>query len=119
MSTSIIISPDENLVGEVAARLEADGIDYSRNMVVFPGKRPAHFLRKRLGEQLGRSYIPPRAFSIDTFIDYVHSELLHEKQREIQPLDAVAILHRLHLSDTDRLGGRSFETLDSFLPLGL
>ena len=119
MSKVIIIPPSDNLVGEVLAHVESDGLDYSRTVVVFPGKRPAHFLLRKLGEQLGRSCIPPRAFSIDTFVEYVCKDLLHQERRQIQPLDAVAILHQLHLAIPERLGGKSFDTLDSFIPLGL
>ena len=47
------------------------GSDISKLAFVFPGKRPALFLRKALAKKTGGSYFPPKFFPIDSFIDYV------------------------------------------------
>lgn len=119
MNTPVIISPRADLIEEVVRHLEPEGADYSRNLVVFPGKRPAHFLRKAIGVKQGQSFIPPRIFSIDSFVDFLYKERLDLAQREIQPLDAVAMLHAIYLRVPDRFDGTSFDALDAFLPLGL
>jgi len=94
-------------------------MDYSDNIVVFPGKRPAHFLRKAIGESVGRSFVPPRVFSIDTFVNHVHESLIGSSVRELDSLDAVVMLHELHLGSSERIGNRQFDEFDLFLPLGL
>jgi len=119
MSSCILISPSRSLIDEVAGRLDADGQDFSKHIVVFPGKRPAHFLRRALARRLGRSFIPPRTYSIDDFIDYVYREKLDVQRKELEAIDAVALLHRIHNESPERIGGNSFESLDGFLPLGL
>ena len=114
-----MIPPTCDLVEEVASHCTPDGVDYSRNLVVFPGKRPAHFLRRLLGKQVGHGFIPPRIYSIDNFVDFIYSEQLGLAHRELQAVDAVAILHEIYLSSPERFGGTSFDTLDAFLPLGM
>ena len=67
---SLLISPRENLIESVLPHLKGSGRDYSQTLVVFPGKRPSHFLRKALARRLGGSFIPPLIFSMDEFIDF-------------------------------------------------
>ncbi len=119
MSTALIIPPSRDLVEEVFAHLKADGSDYSCNLVVFPGKRPSHFLRKLIGQNVGHGFIPPRIYSIDNFVDFIYSDQLGLPHREIEAVDAVAILHDIYLSSPERFSGTSFDALDAFLPLGL
>jgi ATP-dependent helicase/nuclease subunit B len=119
MSRALLIPQSSNLIDEVVAQLEPDGLDYSVNLVAFPGKRPAHFLRKALGQMAGKSYIPPRIFSIDNLIDYLYREMLDRPESELQPADAVCILHELQHESGEAIGGEYFKTLDAFLPLGL
>jgi ATP-dependent helicase/nuclease subunit B len=119
MSTTVAIAPQTDITEEVLRHLVQDGNDYSRNLVVFPGKRPAHFVRKTLGIREGSSFIPPHIFSIDTLVSYLYTEQLGLVQRELQPVDAVAVLHEIYLRSPDRFGGTSFDALDAFLPLGL
>jgi hypothetical protein len=63
----ILISPLENLVEKVAEHLVGTEKDYSSNLVIFPGKRPSHFLRKVLADKEKSSFIPPFILSIDEF----------------------------------------------------
>jgi ATP-dependent helicase/nuclease subunit B len=118
MSRTILIPPSFDLIAEVASVLKSGPQDFERNLVLFPGKRPAHFLRKELARRLGRACVPPRIFSIDTFIDYVYSLFPHNSSKDLPLLDAVAILHEVYLNTPGRFGGTSFDALESFLPLG-
>jgi len=112
-----LLSARTPLIREVADLLHVDGRDYSDNLVVFPGKRPAHHLRKFLAERAGGALIPPRIFSMDGF-----AELLaypESDKRPVDALDAVSLLFRFHISDIERIGGSRFSDLDSFFPVAL
>ncbi|MEW5797717.1 MAG: PD-(D/E)XK nuclease family protein [Bacteroidota bacterium] len=119
MSKSRLISPRINLIDEALHSLQPNGTDYSLNLVVFPGKRPAHVLRKKLADQLKRPFFPPQVFSIDVFIDHLYSKQLGRTERTIDTLDASAILYSLHSSLTrgKKISEKYFTTLDSFYPL--
>ena len=119
MSAVRIIAPGEPMIDAVAALLQPEGRDFSRSIVVFPGKRPAHFLRKTLGERTGSAIIPPRIFSIDHFVEFLHSEATGKQAQAIDPVDAVALLHEVHSGLEPKLGKRAFLSLDAFLPLAL
>jgi hypothetical protein len=119
MSRRIVLSPTEHLIGTVAAHLEAQGRDYSATAVVFPGKRPAHFLRKELASRAGGSLIPPKIFSVDEFILSLYQSLHPEPVRDLEPIDAVALLHLVHSELKERLGGDYFTSFDTFIPIGL
>lgn len=112
-----LLSPRISLVEQIAAGLEREGKDFSMNLVVFPGKRPAHFLRKIIAGRAGGSIIPPVILSMDEFIDKSFSSI--DDRRKIDPLDAVALLYDIHCGTTERIGGDGFRTLDAFFPIGL
>jgi CRISPR/Cas system-associated exonuclease Cas4 (RecB family) len=119
MSRTIIIPSSSDLIDAVLSHLELDGLNYSGNIVVFPGKRPVHFLRKAIGKHVGKSFIPPRAYSIDRFIDFIYEEKLGRKEKEVRPLDAAALLHEIYEGSPHRIAEGSFDKLDLFLPLGM
>ncbi|HCA78947.1 MAG TPA: hypothetical protein DEP53_04360 [Bacteroidetes bacterium] len=119
MSQHIIIAASESLVGEIVSRFPGGANDFGAMMVVFPGKRPAHFVRRALAELTKGSFIPPRIFSIDSFIDHLVTERLNIRQRALENFDAVALLFEIHRALPSPLGGEHFHTLDRFLPLGL
>lgn len=119
MSQHMIIPPSGSLVNEIVSRFPRGTNDFGAMMVVFPGKRPAHFVRRALAERTGGSFIPPRIFSIDTFIEHLVTERIHIRQRMLENFDAVALLFDIHLALTSPLGGEHFQTLDRFIPLGL
>lgn len=119
MNNKIVIGPRDNLIEAVANLLQADNKDFSDCAVIFPGKRPAHFLRKSLAERIRTSYIPPIIFSINEFIQHLF-ELINVKNKiVIETLDAVAILYEVHNNMKDGLGKEHFRTFDSFIPIGL
>ena len=110
-----------NLVEEVARRVEEAG-DPADALVIFPGKRPAHFLRQRLAQKKGTSFVPPRILSMDELVDGIFDERDARQgsvRPKAEPIDAVAILYDVQVAAVDPLGGPAFMTLDSFFPLGL
>lgn len=108
-----------NLIDAVAERLRAEGKDYSRNWVIFPERRPGHYLRRALAAREGTGFIPPRVDSIDSFVNRVYSEHLGRRDQDIGVLDAVALLFDLHRAAPDRLGREQFLSADHFFSLGV
>jgi ATP-dependent helicase/nuclease subunit B len=113
-----LISSSENLVEEVAEQLICVGKDYSSSLVIFPGKRPSHFLRKVLAEREKSSFIPPLILSMDEFIEHVHDESLELEGRKLEAIDAISILYSIHAASPEHLGRKSFLTPDTFFPVG-
>ncbi len=119
MSERIVLGPNEHLVETIAAQLGGKGKDLSDIAVVFPGKRPAHFLRKELARRIGGSFIPPKLFSVDEFILSLYQILHPEPVKDLEPIDAIMLLFQVHSDLKERLGGDYFSSLDSFIPVGL
>ena len=112
-----VLSPATNLITEIVSLLPAEARDFSEYLIVFPGRRPGHFLRKALAEHAGGSILPPVIYSMDECIDALYGEL--QQKRKIGPVDAVAILHDIHTRASQRIGGQNFLSLDSFFPIGM
>jgi len=113
----LLISPRKSLIKEIIPNLKRAQRDYSSNLVVFPGRRPSHFLRKALAGEMKGSFVPPVIYSMDEFIDY-----LYEKNfpgRRLEGIDAVTLLYDIHCKALNPLGGASFMTPESFFPIGL
>ncbi|MFH1620139.1 MAG: PD-(D/E)XK nuclease family protein [bacterium] len=87
------------------------------NIVVFPGKRPAHFLRKYLADKKGRAVPSPGVFSMDSFVEFAFAELGQTAQPASQ-LDLAAVLYDKLKEATAAVISRNPEQLDmdSFLP---
>jgi CRISPR/Cas system-associated exonuclease Cas4 (RecB family) len=115
----VLVSPSENLIEKVAEHLVGIENDYSLNLVIFPGKRPSHFLRKTLAEKEKASFIPPVILSMDEFIDHVYGESTDIPGRKIEPIDAISILYEIHTTSPEHLGKNSFLTPDTFFPVGM
>jgi hypothetical protein len=120
MSITNVISPTESLIDAVVAALEIQPSmhDLSDQMIVFPGKRPAHFVRKKIGSVVGSSFIPPRVFSIEEFIEFLFRQKLGKTEQVLNTLDAIALLFELHQSMDEKIGGGHFVSLDRFMSLG-
>jgi ATP-dependent helicase/nuclease subunit B len=116
---SFILPPGTDVIDEVLKGLTFEGRDYSRNLVVFPNKRPAHILRKRLADKLGAAYLPPHILSADSFIEYLYHDVLGLQSQSISELDAVAVLLELQgVLSKVLIDDRNLQ-LESFLPFGL
>lgn len=123
MSVVKILAPEKRLIDEVVDGLVASGTvstrDFSTDLIVFPGKRPAHTLRKALAERIGTSFIPPSIFSIDTFIEYLHVHKLKSDKQQLTTLDAVAVLFEVHRRLSGRVGKEAYRSLENFFPVGM
>jgi len=115
----ILISSSENLVKKVPDHLIGFEKDYSSSLVIFPGKRPSHFLRKVLADKEKSSFIPPVILSMDEFIEHVHDESLGLDGRKLEAIDAISILYSIHAASSEHLGRKSFLTPDTFFPVGM
>jgi CRISPR/Cas system-associated exonuclease Cas4 (RecB family) len=115
----LLVSPSENLVEKVAENLIGIEKDYSSSLVIFPGKRPSHFLRKVLADKEKSSFIPPLILSMDEFIEHIHDESLGIEGRKLEAIDAISILYNLHAASPEHLGRRSFLSPDTFFPVGM
>ncbi len=118
-SRYVVLPPSVPLVDEAAARLTPEGADFSRNLVVFPGKRPAHFLRKAIAEKRGSGFLPPVIFSMEEFVDHLADKVGPAPTRKLEAIDAIAFLFEIHNTMEQPLGGDQFLSLEAFFPLGL
>jgi len=81
---------EDNFISRLADFIHQEfyrnGKDAGRIACVFGGQRPALFLRKELAKRIEHSFIPPRIFSMDNFMEYL---LFKDKPfAQISELDA-------------------------------
>ena len=114
-----VIGPEENLV-EKAGELLLSAGSLADNIVIFPGKRPAHFLRRYLAGKRGGALRAPVITSMDGFIDLAAEEL-GIKGGGASALDLAEVLYGRLKKELCRVIARDPGelTLDSFLPWAL
>ena len=114
-----IIDPKQSLVEKAGDILLSAG-SLADNLVVFPGKRPAHFLRKYLAEKKGAAFKAPVITSMDGFIDLAAEELGFSGPAASQ-LDLAYLLYDRLKTQLCRVIAREPEglRLDSVLPWAL
>lgn len=115
---TVLVPAGTDLIAYIASAISGDTADLSDCLVVFPGRRPGHFLRKALGERLKGSFVPPHILSIDELIDELYDTRHPEPFPILDVIDAVAVLYEIHRSLARPLGGSAFLTPDSFFSLG-
>ncbi|MCR4395735.1 MAG: PD-(D/E)XK nuclease family protein, partial [Candidatus Saccharicenans sp.] len=115
----VLVRPGQDLPEILAARLLESGQDLTGFRVVFPEKRPGHYLRKALAQKLKKSFRPPLIQSLDELVDSLYQEINPNQDRPADPIDAVSLLYELHRRQPEPLGGKAFLSLDEFFPLGL
>lgn len=111
-----IIGAKESLVDRVGEILLGSK-SLADNLVVFPGKRPAHFLRKYIAGKKGAASAAPRITSMDGFMDLAAGEL-GLTAPSASPLDLADVLYGRLRKELCCVIARDPETLalDSFLP---
>jgi ATP-dependent helicase/nuclease subunit B len=67
--------------------------DISRVAVVFPGKRPSLYLKRKLAEHFQKPFYAPVFFSIEEFIDYIIKQRYHDYS-DIEYTDAIWLLYK-------------------------
>lgn len=111
---TITVSSEQDLIEKIFFLLDSVNSDFSENLVVFPGKRPAHYLRKVIAEKLKKPFIPPKIFSADEFIDFLFYKI--DKSKPLEALDAVTIIYEI-CKEKDLLKPH-FRKFDNFLSFG-
>lgn len=101
MNKNYLLSPGLDIIEFIGNLLLENPEVLSENLVVFPGKRPGHFLRKYIAEKLNRPFEPPKIVSMDEFIDFVYTTLLGYIDRMAGPIDGVPII--FHLNKNEKL----------------
>ncbi|OPX30609.1 MAG: hypothetical protein B1H08_01290 [Candidatus Omnitrophica bacterium 4484_171] len=87
--------------------------DFSNIMCVFPGRRPALFLKRSLARKIKGSFFPPVILSIDDFIESIVSKT--RVVNKISDLDACYLIYSIAAElDHSMLKGR--ESFSEFLP---
>lgn len=114
---SLLISPSLDVVEFVGDLLLKDKDNLCENLIVFPGKRPSHFLRKYLAGVLKSSFRAPKILSMDEFIDFMYGSLGYA-DRMMNAIDGVAILFELNKDKNLINDSKICLTLDDFLPWG-
>lgn len=111
-----VVNPEENIFGYLYQKLLNEGVDFSQNLIVFPGKRPKYFLLNEISKQVQKSFVPPSIFSMDEFIDFCYESELGLSHKKIDALSACKIIKEL-VSNKD-LYKSHLKSFNTFLPLG-
>jgi hypothetical protein len=117
MNTAITCGISDDLIARIADYVQeqyvAKGQDLSRLAFVFGGKRPSLFLKKELARHIRGSFVSPRFFSMDEFMNEVVA-----RREFVAPLSGIDACYSLYTitRDTapDIMAGR--ETFSQFMP---
>jgi hypothetical protein len=82
-----------DFLGELHQFIVKDGKELSGLAIVFAGKRPALYLKKRFGEGAGKPIYGPRFFSVEEFIDFI-ARKQYPDFIDIEHTDAVWLLYQ-------------------------
>jgi len=98
-----------DLVAEISRICPAGAMTIPAVLSLFRQKA-CSFLRRHIGRRHGRSFLPPKICSMDEFIDLLCLGQERVESRQIDNIDAVAILFDLHrkASQTSRREGVPF-----------
>ena len=116
---AVLLPAGTDLIAAIAESLDGDSVDLSDVLVVFPGRRPGHFLLRALAARRSTSFIPPHVVSMDELIDEIHGARGPEPRPALEDIDAVALLYDIQREAARPLGGDAFLAPDSFFPIGL
>ena len=112
-----IVKEGEDIFSAIIDKLVCNGIDCSKNLVVFPGKRPSYFLIDNIRKKINETFIPPMIFSIDEFIDYCYEKELGIFDKKIDPLSGCKIIR--DITESKNFYGEKILDTNSFIPYGL
>ncbi|MCX7914505.1 MAG: hypothetical protein N2511_07975, partial [Thermodesulfovibrionales bacterium] len=112
-----VIKEGEDIFLPIIDRLIKEAVDFSKNLVVFPGKRPSYFLLKEIRDNIKTPFIPPSVFSIDEFVDYCYEKELAICDKKIDPLSGCKVLRELLREEN--FYSKQLESTSLFIPLGI
>ncbi|MEF3168276.1 MAG: PD-(D/E)XK nuclease family protein [Deltaproteobacteria bacterium] len=118
--THLILPLSSSLVSQVADMLLKDRPctqDLSDAACVFPGKRPALYLRQELARRIGRAFLPPAIFDVDGFMSYLAR--MTERGRGLREADLVTRLHHVFSAAREAGKTRLSERFEDFLFWGM
>ncbi|HVN97318.1 MAG TPA: hypothetical protein VMT62_12895, partial [Syntrophorhabdaceae bacterium] len=81
-----------NFLDTLMTFIGEDGEDLANKAIVFPGKRPALYLRKTLSHGALRPFYPPRFFSMEEFIDFL-ARKTHPDFSDVDDADGIWLLY--------------------------
>jgi len=110
----IAVDSSDDLIQKVIEILDKEGDDYSKNIIVFPGKRPSLYLKKALAQKIKHSFVPPDVFSADEFINFLFKKISNASQ--IEAIEAVGIIYKICLKN--ELLTPFFQRFDNFISFG-
>lgn len=104
------------LVGElVGAYCQGDPLSLRSIVVLFPHRRPILYLREELRRALKRPFVPPRAFSLGDFVQFLSLHMEERPRRLLGSIDQAWLIYRsAKEARIDEVGD-----FDSFFPWGL
>lgn len=107
----------DDIFDAVLKHLVREEIDFSKNIVIFPGKRPSYFLIDKIRKDVKNPFISPIILSIDEFIDYCYEKELGCFDRKIDPLSGCKIIK--DLLEEEKNSDFAIDNINYFIPLGL
>jgi hypothetical protein len=114
-----LLAPGDELVTALADRAAGTGGGAMDDvLVLLPGKRIGHFLRRELSRRIGAAFAPPTILTLGDLVDGLFDRWHPEGLPMARRIDAVALLHDVQREAQRPLGGDGFMSLDAFLPLG-
>jgi ATP-dependent helicase/nuclease subunit B len=116
MKGHLLLSPAIDMI-EFVSNMLLEQNDFSRCLVVFPGKRPGHFIGKYLAQRLNTVFRPPCVLSIDVFIEHLNAEI-GISRRAVDAIDSLALIYELNKRSRVIGTNQPEMTLDEFLPWG-
>jgi len=117
VSEALLIEKGGDLIGLTERRLLSTKEDLCRCLIIFPGRRPGHFLRKALAKSLGASFASPAYYSIDDWVEQTYQDLGH-RDRPLMNIDGVGLLYKLHQRKGMPGTPKRALPLEEFLPWG-
>lgn len=101
MSKIYVFSEKENIIEEAANLiLEEKTKDFSKILVIFPGKRPASYLNYYIAKKLNFNFFPPKVLSMNEFIELI---LINDDKffafTKIEDIEAIWLLYEILKED--------------------
>lgn len=119
------LSPKENMIEKIAEYListNKDNSDYSRITIIFPNKRPKHFLLKYMKDRIGKSFFPPQVLSMDEFIEQTF-ERISPEFKNLSIIESVYLIYELFKNfpafNDDFEQKNLFSDFEKFYPFGI